>query len=861
MRAIGRGLRSALGLALCGCALAAGAVAATPRPVAAAGAWQGEPLIAALERLQDLGLRIVFTSELVRPEMRVPTEPTSREPRQILDQILAPHGLLAREGPGGVLVVAGGDGRAGPAIAGEVLARGSREPIAEATVRLVGDPRPAAAVGPDGGFTVTGPTAGRVTVEAAASGYLEQQVEVDLSAGEVRRVTFLLRPQPYVEDEIVVRPSQLALLQEEPDSSFAFGREEIESLPHLGGDLFRAASLLPGVTANDVSAQFSVHGGRRDEVKVLLDGQELYSSFHLPDYDNALSIVPAPTLGGAELLTGVYPAMHGDRMSGVLDLRTLEPPADRRYVLSLGVLDLLASASGRAGDGGSGWLLTGRRGSLDLAGRAIGDEDPRFWDAFGRADTAVGRGRLTGRVLVATDDLALDQTEEDGFETLANDYRSTYGWLTHRTGGRRLLVESSASWSEVRTRRGTEGREEEGGFLLSDRRDLEIAGLTQAWTLATSPDGPAADHLPRWGWEARRYRVDLDYDKALEPEIVVQAPFSPPRPEVHRFAGRLESDHLGVWVSDRFSALDRLTAEIGARYDRHTLTDDTLFSPRVNLAWRLGERSVVRAAWGRFYQSQRPYELQVEDAESRLFPAELSAHSTLGYETLLPRNRLGVDSLRVELFHRDIRDPRPRYESLLEPLNFSPEVEPDRARIAPDRSTAQGVELLLRGRRGTRFDWWLAYSYSTVEDRIDGRPVPRSLDQPHSISIDLAFRLPHRWRLNLAWRYHSGWPTTPVEGRLVADPEEPGEEPELVPVFGALNSDRLPAYHRLDLRASRPWQLSRGTLSFYVDVQNLYDRRNLAGFDVDVDDDAGVVRLDEESWPGFFPSAGVTWKF
>ena len=184
-------------------------------------------------------------------------------------------------------------------------------------------------------------------------------------------------------------------------------------------------------------------------------------------------------------------------------------------------------------------------------------------------------------------------------------------------------------------------------------------------------------------------------------------------------------------------------------------------SPRVNLAWRLGERSVVRAAWGRFFQSQRPYELQVEDGESTLSPAELSA--ALGPRLRDPaagQPAAASTPSGSSCFRRDIDDPRPRYENLLEPLNFFPEIEPDRVRIAPERSTAEGIELLLRGSRGARFDWWLAYSYARAEDR-PGRAskVPRSLDQPHTLALDLNCRLPRQWNLNLAWRYHTGWPT------------------------------------------------------------------------------------------------------
>ena len=62
--------------------------------------FTGKPLTEALRHLQSEGLRIVFTSQVVRPEMWVEIEPIATEPRAVLDELPAPHGLFAREGPG-----------------------------------------------------------------------------------------------------------------------------------------------------------------------------------------------------------------------------------------------------------------------------------------------------------------------------------------------------------------------------------------------------------------------------------------------------------------------------------------------------------------------------------------------------------------------------------------------------------------------------------------------------------------------------------------------------------------------------------------------------------------------------------------
>ena len=77
---------------------------------------KGLSLSAALQRLQQQGLRLVFSSDLVRDDMVVSQEPGGRWPREILDDLLAPHGLRSRPGPAGSLLIVKAPPRSAPPV-------------------------------------------------------------------------------------------------------------------------------------------------------------------------------------------------------------------------------------------------------------------------------------------------------------------------------------------------------------------------------------------------------------------------------------------------------------------------------------------------------------------------------------------------------------------------------------------------------------------------------------------------------------------------------------------------------------------------------------------------------------------------
>ncbi len=831
----------------------------------------GQPLADALGDLQARGLKIFFTSNVVRPEMRVTSEPTNRDTRGMLNQLLAPHGLTSKIGPGDRLVVVAAKS-AVSSIHGFVRERQSETPLPGVRVLISGTAKEAR-TGDDGGFLLDELTAGSYTLEAHMPGFVVERFEnVYAAPGEVVEIRIRLQPAPMALDEIIVTPSLVTLLQEEPVNGLALDREDIFALPHLGDDIYRAFTLLPGVSGEEVSARFSVRGGRTDEVLMLLDRVELYEPFHLKDYGSALSIVTPKALSEVNLMTGGFPAEYGDRMSGVLDMTTVEVDS-RQTLLGLSLLTAEVGSTGTYGDGRGQWFASARRGQLDLALQFLGQNHrPKYWDAFAKTTYQLQPEHRLGVHALYSDD-SLDSFNIDlgqDVEDYDTSYNNSYVWITHQgIIGPRLFDATTASPGRAERDRNSREIEldpdaEGDGFSLKDKRALEAVGIKQDWNYvvpqARKRETSSSRHYLKWGFDVRRLSTDYDYfnERALDDPL--QEIRFEPRTGTTEFIRHLRSKQYSFYLSDRYRPAGALTVQLGLRWDEHTLTDDANLSPRFNLVYSTGKSSALRLAWGHFFQTQRSYELQVEDGITTLASAERTEQRVISFEQQFKERSM---LFRVEAYQRLITTPRSRYENVYQPVEIFPEIEPDRVLFAPESSESYGIEFYLRGKAGKRVDWWTTYAYSRVEDRIGGVDVPRRIDQPHAFSFDVNYRAGKHWNLNMAWQYHTGWPITPLSAEIEIDDE--GEE-EAVAVLGPLNSTRLPDYHRMDLRASREWDTRRGILGFFLEIQNVYNRENVAGFDPDFEfdeDENGnpIIIIHREIWGEILPSFGITWQF
>jgi hypothetical protein len=645
--------------------------------------------------------------------------------------------------------------------------------------------------------------------------------------------------------EVTVTASQFSLGQAVAGVPRVLTREEIERLPNLGDDPIRLLSQLPGATASDFSAMFHVRGGEEREVQVKLDGQLLDQPFHLRGFLSTASILDPRAVAGIEVYSGGYPAPVGGALSSVIDMTTRSAALPLRFTLGASIVAFSGMGEGTFDAGEGRWLLSARRGFLDLALRMTDvtlDErfDPRFGDAYAKVEHALGsRQTLALSVLWAADDIGYHDSSQDA----ASNTGDVYGNLVLRSVVTdRLYVETGLEAGRVATRR--EGTSAGGGVdgVYRDDRTMQFLGARQGAELSFSSS------LLKAGWELRTQDAAYSHasSRKLTDPVLLSLGF--PAQQTILFAPSPSGTAWAAYASGRVPLGKEVTAEAGLRAEGATWSGSAEFLPRLGLAVGVGRGTTLRAAWGLFSQPQGIDELYPEERSDRFFPSSTAEHRVLSADTALGA---GV-GLRVEAWQKLTRRVVPRWENVFDPIESLPEIQGDRVRVAPESAEAKGVEVLLR-RETTHLGLYLAWTLSKATERLAGVDVLRSWDQTHAVTASAVWRPGQRSSLAATFLYHTGWPYTDV---LLAGS---------TPVMGPRNAVRHPDYHRLDLRASHRFSIGRTSLRAYVEVMNAYNRHNECCINsIRLRKPSGApayLDIRYEDWIGRIPSFGVELEF
>lgn len=721
---------------------------------------------------------------------------------------------------------------------------GNRQPLANVNVTIPGSVRGAAS-NERGEYRIENLAPGTYTVTFShISYYPVSQNQVQVRAEQITRLDLILSERVLQLQEIIVTPGSFVVSQSQTARQQAIAKEKIAAIPATLDDICRVVQIMPGVSfSDDFSAHFHVRGGKQKENLILMDGMEIFDPYHLKDIGGAVGVMNLEIIDNVSIMTGGFSAKYGDRLSSVLTVANRIGRTDK-FAGNLVAGGTGASAVLEGPMPAGSWLVSFRKSFLKEAAKFLNPTDytfsPSYYDAQVKLHFAPGKAnQLSINMLYSRDDTYLEKWREK--TDLYSDYGNRYNGLTWKSVLRPNL------FSELVLSNGKNFWDNRAG---KDREEkLTLTENVGNWNINWQPTGR---HSLELGLTAKQIQYDyslkaagLSLDQQSLDELV----------ESYYGSGHIHSTtaKYAAFFQDQMRILPRLVANLGLRYDYFAYNRDQQLSPRVGIAFTIHNKTVLRAAWGHYFQSPSYTDLTHQRGAAVNPKAEKSCHYVLGIEHFLSDHL----SVRMEGYIKSL--------SRMIGYYFEPGASGEAPRISygnPYHGECRGVEFFVNGRLSRRLSVWLAYAWSA--SRIEGsfvdwdsrsietRVVPRFTDQPHNLALFLNYRIGKSWVFNLKWRYLSGIPYTP------AYPAWDWQN-QAFWRHGDYFSARYPAYHRLDIRIGKNYSFENQNLSIFLEVKNIYHHKNVLLYHYEIKD--GRHQRTAFYTIPFLPTVEFNWHF
>ncbi len=797
------------------------------------------PLLTVIDALRENGFQVIYSSSLITEQQSVTVEEISIES---LRKALAPLGLALQQIDG--LWVIGEVTGKGFLVSGRLTSIDGN-PIVNGYARALKSGNRAES-DDKGYFELAGVSDDEIVV-VGAPGFDEQDFppsDVTAVAGQLGNIR--LRQASLMENVIITGSLYRFPYLGAGSSAFNLSAEEIQISPSPGGDSMRIVNRLPGVSSVGVTAKPRIRGGLQDEVLILLDGVELLEPFHLSDYQAGYSSIDHRTVDSIDIYTGGFPVRYGNRMSGVIDVKTNREELPFNTEIGWSNLSAFINSRGQGdGDKQLGWLISARRGDLEELTQFIDSlaTDPRFSDATASVNFMLNDAmELTLGGLVTKDNISFSDDEERASSRIDNNYLWSRLNIRHSKKLQSSLVFSYAGIDREKLQNSFE-EEGKGGFV-NYNQDVRQLSMRNDYSYAFGR------HFLEFGFQAAygksEYDYQAEYDRGDLAELLDNE---------QEVSADVELEPSG-WFGGAYLAAEfaykKLLVQPSIRWDwqDYYFTDqDYQVSPRLGLAYELSNDVALRLSVGRFYQPEGLHELQALDGEQRFFEPQSSDQLVLGVDW--QRDRL---SFKGELYYKRYRNLKTRYENFFNPFVLLPEMEPDRIRLTPEKGMAKGADLEIKYDFTPAVRGVIRYSHMNVDDRIDGTWVPRRWSQRDTVNAQISWQR-DSFTLAAAVNWHTGWRTSVLQSSI--------PEGTQIPAESVLNNAELREYLSLDISASKSWRLGKTLITLHADITNVTERNNLAGIDFDVEQEDGQIIFtpDNETLLPLIPSIGIIVSF
>lgn len=713
-----------------------------------------------------------------------------------------------------------------------------------------------------GKFSLDTVAAGSYSALFSKDSYEPQTVsDVYVSGLAEKHLDVELTPGLYKLDKMVVRTSSFRKAPDMISSTKIISADELLRSPGSLMDVQRVVQNLPSVASGgDQTNEIVVRGSTPGENLFIMDNIEIPNPNHFAQEGTGggvISLVNPLLVKGLTFCAGAPPAQYGDKASSVLDVKL----RDGSDAMVLGGFDLGIAGAGIHVEGptvsGGNFTASATKSFLDLVANSkfntAATAVPEYWGAQARASQTGPGYKLYADGIFGNNGIIIDdaratlgtkgQTINSGGNvyaggmTLENDLdahvaSSVTFSVTGNTFDRLEYTDTAVLGTAVRD------------SFYSNTSNEQEQSLKAQW----SADLNNGNRIVIGGFGKR---CDFSIDQRNKPDTldsmgaaVLSGAFNAPVVYDEVIDQRRVGYKYGGFVSAILHAGERLKIVPGIRIDGFSINKSLTASPRLSGAYAVTGNFDITGALGVQYQ-QPDYSLLATNPACAPRRALTAIAGVQYYEP-----EFGIQ-MTGEGFYK-------RYDNL--PIDsmllHSGATGIDRFTLyngaaGLGEGKSYGIEVYAQKKLSSHLSWTAAYSLSHALDK-DPRPghagswYGADYDFGQSLTLTAGWKqeflkvpwyvslhdrlwfkilspilpLGDRMELSARFRYLGGRPYTKqgydsTYGRWY------------VPDAMELNTLRYPAYSTLDLRWERRFGFGFLQMIYYIDLQNIYNRKNV----------------------------------
>ena len=647
--------------------------------------------------------------------------------------------------------------------------------------------------------------------------------------------------------EITASPFQKS--EESPVSKRSINATEIYRNPGGNRDISKVITSLPGV-ASTVSFRndIIIRGGAPNENRFYLDGVEIPNINHFATQGSSggpVGMINVNFIREVDLYSGAFPANRGNTLSSVLEFKQIDGNPERiATTLTVGSSDLGITLDGPMSENTT-FVFSARRSYLQLLFSAIGLPFlPTYNDSQFKIKTKLNdKNQITFIGLGAIDDFVLNTginenilakeilTQQDSSDIKNNNY--ILGYLPVTTQWNYAVGANWTHFNDNSFQNFIFSRNHLSNTSFKYKDNIESdANLLQDYLSEEIENKFRFENTIRKnGWKIN-FGTGLEY--VTYKNNTYQKFIYQNNEETFSFSSELNFVKTSIFGQISKKALEnKLIASFGIRTDQNSYSKEMSnplqqLSPRLSIAYALGEKSSLNFNIGQYFQ--------------------LPAYTVMGYENnlgeLVNKNNgityinnkqivLGLETnpgnfsiITVEGFYKRYNNyPFVLGDSIsLANLGGNFGVIGNEAVNSSSQGRSYGIEFLAQKKLNKSFYGILAYTWvrSEFKDKYNAF-VPSAWDNRHIISVTGGIKLKKDWEFGMKFRFSGGSPYTPYDTltssyTYIWDINSFG-----VFDYDQLNSMRLKSNHAVDIRIDKKWYWKKVTLNVYLDIQNLYN--------------------------------------